>query len=73
MFQIARYLAFDGSFNLRRVKVAFTQLLVHVLKGNTLCDVNGIQHIAQTLAHLPAMGVTHHCVQKDLREWKLSG
>lgn len=39
----------------------------HHLQGDSVDDIQGVDDIAQRLAHLPAMGIAHNGVQVDLR------
>lgn len=38
------------------------------LEGDPCNDVQGVDDVSQRFAHLPSMGVPHHCVQINLEE-----
>lgn len=52
--------AFLGFLNLLVREVPFIELLVEVFQVDAIDHLQGVDHVAQALRHLPAVGIPHH-------------
>ena len=63
------HLSLGGLAEFGGVEVAVVlQLFLQRLQRDAVDDVNGVDHVAQRLADLPTMRVTHHRVEKHLQQ-----